>query len=72
MTTLSDAIVQDNIRRERQSRGQERVCADCGERGIVGDDIVAAHTIGSDGREWLWWIHRACADMRIGQVSNGI
>ena len=59
MTKLEDAIFEANMCRERKHRGEPQNCEKCGRPGVVGESLVAAHTI-TTFSEWSWWGHRTC------------
>ncbi len=61
--TGSRNIFEENIQRECEHIGQERICRICSKVGIVGTNVVAATTVTTTSNEPLrWWVHLECVN----------
>ena len=74
MSYTDDEIGNVNQEREKLHAGEEQVCDDCGEGGVVGNSLASGSEIsrpspvlrsmfGSPPPRW-YWIHETCAQER--------
>ena len=62
-------IFEGNLRREEEHRGETQRCVQCGNMGIVGDDLVAMTTLAHTNEMYFLWIHESCAaESYVGNV----
>ena len=61
MVARFDGPISDEIdHREAERNGEEETCDRCQQRGIIGDNIHAAHTAVHGRIGFPWWICQAC------------